>query len=101
MLSMSLGPIALPLAPVVLLLTVWARSWHASRLAWRDEDKARGELVQVEVARASGGRQPPGQLVRPLPRGNAGPRRGAVDAHFGMLKAAELDSLLSHQQTPP
>ncbi|MDP1900648.1 MAG: TlpA disulfide reductase family protein [Rubrivivax sp.] len=39
MLSISLGPIALPLAPVLLLLAVWAASWLASRLASRAGDK--------------------------------------------------------------
>ena len=33
MLSLSLGPIALPLAPVLLLIAIWGSSWLASRLA--------------------------------------------------------------------
>ncbi len=33
MLSIALGPVALPVAPVVLLLAVWVASWLASRLA--------------------------------------------------------------------
>ena len=39
MLSISLGPIALPVAPVLLLLAVWIASWTATRLAAR---QARG-----------------------------------------------------------
>ncbi|MEO8123747.1 MAG: TlpA family protein disulfide reductase, partial [Burkholderiales bacterium] len=38
MLSISLGPIALPVAPVLLLCAVWAASWLASRIAvWTGE----------------------------------------------------------------
>lgn len=33
MLSISLGPVALPVAPVLLLLAVWGASWMASRMA--------------------------------------------------------------------
>jgi thiol-disulfide isomerase/thioredoxin len=33
MLSISLGPVALPVAPVLLLLAVWGASWLASRMA--------------------------------------------------------------------
>lgn len=36
MLSISLGPVALPIGPVVLLAAVWAASWLASRLAARN-----------------------------------------------------------------
>lgn len=39
MLSISLGPLALPVAPVVLLLAVWGASWLASRLAARGADQ--------------------------------------------------------------
>ena len=35
MLSISLGPIAVPVAPMLLLLAVWGASWFASRLASR------------------------------------------------------------------
>lgn len=35
MLSISLGPLALPVAPLLLLLAVWGASWLASRLAAR------------------------------------------------------------------
>jgi thiol-disulfide isomerase/thioredoxin len=40
MLSISLGPIALPVAPVLLLLAVWIASWTATKLAAR---RSRGE----------------------------------------------------------
>lgn len=39
MLSIPLGPVALPVAPVLLLLAVWAASWLASRLASSAADK--------------------------------------------------------------
>jgi thiol-disulfide isomerase/thioredoxin len=39
MLSISLGPIALPVAPVLLLLAVWGASWLASRMASSGVDK--------------------------------------------------------------
>ncbi len=39
MLSISLGPVALPVAPVVLLLAVWGASWLASRIASRGDDR--------------------------------------------------------------
>jgi thiol-disulfide isomerase/thioredoxin len=45
MLSISLGPVALPSGPVVLLGAVWAASWLASRLVARD-----GEAGQAGVA---------------------------------------------------
>jgi thiol-disulfide isomerase/thioredoxin len=35
MLSISLGPVALPVAPMLLLLTVWAASWSATKLCAR------------------------------------------------------------------
>lgn len=35
MLSISLGPVALPVAPVLLLLAVWAASWTATKLESR------------------------------------------------------------------
>jgi thiol-disulfide isomerase/thioredoxin len=38
MMSISLGPLALPLAPVLLLAAVWAASWLAARLAARAGD---------------------------------------------------------------
>jgi thiol-disulfide isomerase/thioredoxin len=39
MLSISLGPVALPVAPVLLLLAVWGASWLASRVASGGADK--------------------------------------------------------------
>lgn len=53
MLSLSLGPIALPLAPVLLWLAVWGSSWLASRLARQGADKARGEQAGRTVFHAA------------------------------------------------
>jgi thiol-disulfide isomerase/thioredoxin len=39
MISVSLGPIALPVAPVLLLLAVWGASWAASRIASKRSDQ--------------------------------------------------------------
>ena len=39
MLSISLGPVALPVAPALLLLAVWGASWLASRLTSNAADK--------------------------------------------------------------
>lgn len=39
MLSISLGPLAFPVAPLVLLCAVWSASWLASRIAARAGDK--------------------------------------------------------------
>jgi thiol-disulfide isomerase/thioredoxin len=39
MLSIPLGPLALPVAPVLLLLAVWGASWSAARLASGAADK--------------------------------------------------------------
>src|SRR5512139_3917747 len=41
MLSISIGPVALPVAPLVLLLAVWAASWLASRAATKSTDQTR------------------------------------------------------------
>jgi thiol-disulfide isomerase/thioredoxin len=49
MLSISLGPIALPVAPVLLLLAVWIASWTATRLAAR---QARGAEFSGTAAAA-------------------------------------------------
>lgn len=49
MLSISLGPIALPVAPVLLLLAVWIASWTATRLAAR---QARGAELSGTAAAA-------------------------------------------------
>lgn len=51
--SLSLGPFALPLAPVLLLLAVWLASWLARRLARKDADKAQGELAERTVFHAA------------------------------------------------
>lgn len=53
MLSLSLGPLALPLAPVLLLIAVWASSWLATRLARNGADKALGELAGRTVTHAA------------------------------------------------
>lgn len=45
MLSISLGPIALPVAPVLLLCAVWAASWLASHIAVRT-----GKRQQAAIA---------------------------------------------------
>lgn len=45
MLSLTLGPVALPLVPVLLLLAVWGASWLASRLAGADHAAAAGNAV--------------------------------------------------------
>jgi thiol-disulfide isomerase/thioredoxin len=37
--SVAIGPLALPVAPLLLLLAVWGASWLASRLAANDADK--------------------------------------------------------------
>jgi thiol-disulfide isomerase/thioredoxin len=50
MLSISLGPIALPVPPVLLLLAVWVASWLASRLAARQARSADGK----DLAAAAG-----------------------------------------------
>ena len=39
MLSISLGPVALPVAPVLMLLAVWGASWLAARVASGGADK--------------------------------------------------------------
>ena len=39
MLSFSIGPLALPVVPMLLLLAVWAASWLASRLAAQAADR--------------------------------------------------------------
>ena len=46
MLSIPIGPLALPVAPLVLLAAVWGASWLASRLA--------GTSVRRELAAAAG-----------------------------------------------
>ena len=53
MLSLSLGPIALPLAPVLLLIAIWGSSWLASRLARQGADKVPGEQAGRTVTHAA------------------------------------------------
>jgi thiol-disulfide isomerase/thioredoxin len=45
MLSVSLGPLALPVAPLLLGCAVWAASWLASRLAGAERAAAAGDAV--------------------------------------------------------
>ena len=52
MLSLSLGPIALPLAPVLLLIAIRGSSWLASRLARQGADKVPGEQAGRTVTHA-------------------------------------------------
>jgi len=53
MLSLALGPIALPLAPVLLLGAVWAASWLATRLARRGSRDGRHDLAGRTVIHAA------------------------------------------------
>jgi thiol-disulfide isomerase/thioredoxin len=53
MLSLSLGPVALPLAPVLLLIAVWVASWLATRLARKGADQALGEVAGRTVIHAA------------------------------------------------
>ena len=53
MLSLSLGPIALPLAPFLLLIAIWGSSWLASRRARQGADKVSGEQAGRTVTHAA------------------------------------------------
>ena len=53
MLSLSLGPIALPLAPVLLLIAIRGSSWLASPLARQGADKVPGEQAGRTVTHAA------------------------------------------------
>ena len=53
MLSLSLGPIALPLAPFLLLIAIWGSSWLASRRARQGADKVPGEQAGRTVTHAA------------------------------------------------
>jgi thiol-disulfide isomerase/thioredoxin len=49
MLSLSIGPLALPVAPLVLLVAVWAASWLATRLSLRSAPDG-GNPAQAAMA---------------------------------------------------
>ncbi len=53
MLSISLGPVALPVAPVLLLLAVWGASWLASRVASGGADKCNSTAASSAVFHAA------------------------------------------------
>ena len=53
MLSISLGPVALPVAPVLLLLAVWGASWLASRMASSGADKGHPSAAGNSVLNAA------------------------------------------------
>ena len=53
MLSISLGPVALPVAPVLLLLAVWGASWLASRMASSGVDKGHPSAAGNAVLNAA------------------------------------------------
>jgi thiol-disulfide isomerase/thioredoxin len=53
MLSISLGPVALPMAPVLLLLAVWGGSWLASRMALSGADKGNPTAAGSAVLNAA------------------------------------------------
>ncbi len=53
MLSLPLGPIALPLAPVLLFIAIWGGSWLASRRARGCEDKVPREQAGHTVTQAA------------------------------------------------
>jgi thiol-disulfide isomerase/thioredoxin len=53
MLSISLGPVALPMAPVLLLLAVWGASWLASRMASSSADKGNPTAAGSAVLNAA------------------------------------------------
>lgn len=53
MLSISLGPISLPVAPLILLLAVWGASWLASRMATDGAEKGRSGTAGNTVLNAA------------------------------------------------
>ena len=53
MLSFSIGPVALPVAPVLLLVAVWGASWLAARLAARAAPQAVAEAAGSAVIYAA------------------------------------------------
>lgn len=54
MISISLGSVALPVAPLLLLCAVWAASWLASRMAVRSGDRHRAVIAGNAVFHAAG-----------------------------------------------
>lgn len=53
MLSISLGPISLPVAPLILLVAVWGASWLASRMATDGADSGRSGTAGNAVLNAA------------------------------------------------
>lgn len=53
MLSISLGPVALPVAPMLLLLAVWGASWLASQMAASGANKALRTIAGNAVLNAA------------------------------------------------
>lgn len=53
MLSISLGPVALPVLPVLLLLAVWGASWLASRMAGKGSDQGAAAAAGNAVLNAA------------------------------------------------
>lgn len=52
MLSVTIGPIALPLAPLLLLSAVWVATWTASKVARRQDPDTRGRPAADVAGRA-------------------------------------------------
>lgn len=53
MLSISLGPVALPVAPVILVVATWGASWLASRVASPGADKSLAAIAGNTVLNAT------------------------------------------------
>lgn len=53
MLTIPLGPLALPVAPVLVLLAVWVASWAASRIASKGADRERATAAGNAVFNAA------------------------------------------------
>lgn len=84
MISISLGPIALPAAPLVLLLAVWAGSWVASRMV-------RGVRGVRGVRQVPGSPEPSALAAQAARAGNA-----LIQAAGVGLLAARLTHLAGH-----
>lgn len=54
MISITLGPVALPVAPLLLLCAVWAAAWLASRMAARSGDRHWAVIAGNAVFHAAG-----------------------------------------------